>query len=125
MGKSLHQLHVDIVKQLQANGEPIANPAAPRSYLNEGGFCSGPDVYIKGRDFGTESFVSGSAIREKDGTYTICNDMLQYQRGPFTFDQLGLCDPVCWYENWNEIDRRKKAKIPIQKTCPHCGGVLS
>jgi hypothetical protein len=117
MGKSLYEIHVGIVSELRKAGETeIYNPTK-KSFLRDS--CD-PDVYVKGRAFPSEDFISGSAFREDDGSITIFQDHLAYCRPGFVIDQLGLCDPVLWYENGNLLK-----VVPQKKICPLCGAITA
>lgn len=95
---TISDIHCEIVKELQEKfGEvEIYNPTS-RSFLYNS--KSTPDVYIKGVIFPSEDFVSGIAFKERDGTISILQDHLTCIYTGYTIDQLGLCDPVLWYEN--------------------------
>lgn len=109
---SIMDIHKQIVNELRQMGEiEIFNPTN-KSFLHNGY----PDVYVKGRIFPSKDFISGTAFREKDGTITILNDHFIYYYKGFQLDQLGLCDPVIWYENFN----LRKPQKQIDK-CPCCG----
>lgn len=112
---SIFDLHVEIVKLLQERGEPVYNPCK-RSMARVSGV---PDVYVKGRPFHSKDFICGFAIKEDKGTYAIHGDFMSYCYAGFKLEELGLCDPACFYDNGKEII--PTIKNDITSKCPMCG----
>jgi len=115
---SVYDGHVKIVKKLKKMGEKgIYNPTS-KSFMKKGEY---PDVYVKSIPFPSEFFISGTAFQELDGTISIMHDHLAYYHTGYGLDDLGLCDPILWYENSNLL---KKKETKVSKKCPHCGKKL-
>jgi hypothetical protein len=119
MGKSLWQLHKEVVAELFARGEPIWNPTQ-RTMLHS--IDDVPDVYAKGVPYPSKDLIIGAGLKEKDGTYSILGEHCTWHSTGYSIEQLGLCDPVVFYENANLLNRIKEAKDnPLNNVCPCCG----
>lgn len=112
MNKTLAECHMDIVNELRSRGEPIFNPCI----ATMDGKRIRPKVYVKDRQFGTIEFLCGSAIREKDGTISIMPEPMRVLRGfgGFKIEELGLCDPICYYANMDGKTYPRKPVLGIK-----------
>jgi hypothetical protein len=102
MGKSIAELGEEVVEKLRARGEQVLRPPCIDLWEDDE-----PDIYVKNH----LPFVCGTAIPGKDGTYIILHDHLAYQKGPFKFEELGLCDAYCWYQRKKLDDYYKSHDI--------------
>lgn len=112
IGKSMYDIHMECVRELLSNGEKV--------------------LYIKGRHHGSIwGYVkaedphkhAGSIFRNKDGTFEILCDHLQYGVTGLKLEEIGLCDSSCWYEwmdnnrQMEEVKVKEKFRMPEHFRC--------
>jgi len=117
---TLRECHIKIVRELEARGETVYNPCASSMMTLSDGI---PKVYVKGREFQTPEFLCGTAIREKDGTISILPEPMADLRGigGFKIEDLGLCDPICYYRNSDKKPSQDKpAPETVMPVCANC-----
>lgn len=85
-GKSLWDIHQDLVKELLERGEEVLQPKIGDPHGTIWGYIK---VQIPHKD-------AGSIYKnEKDGTYEIHCDMCQYGVAGLKIEEIGLCDSKC------------------------------
>lgn len=130
MPKTVADCHTEIVKQLKARGENVYLPDWLKSFSlmknTKHPFSHDPDIYVKGMTVEGAVFISGHGITEQNGKITIHNMRDGYYfEPPFNIEDLGLCDPICWYAHGDSKTYPRPPPPPkVQKKCPTCGHVL-
>jgi hypothetical protein len=119
--------HDIIVKILRDRGEKVWSPDPKYDAKALEVLRQRPDVYVKGRKFGYTQWLSGTALRNDNGTVNISSETIADLRGdgPFKLEELGLCDPLCKYANGDS--KRYPEYYPARprpKTCPTCGHIM-
>lgn len=87
-GKSIHDIHLGFVELLKTRGEQVVQPRGM------------PMNVIQGYDKTIGLISAGSISKEKDGSFSIFQDMLPHRYTGIKLDDIGLCDELCWYEAW-------------------------
>lgn len=85
-GKSIHEIHLGFVELLKARGEQVVQPRGK------------PMGSIYGYDKTIGLISAGSIFKEKDGSFSLLQDMCQYGYTGVKLEDIGLCDAKCWYE---------------------------
>ncbi len=102
MGKSIYDIHMELVEKLKERGEEVVQPKGKS--MN----------HIKAYDkiIGLKS--AGTIIKKEDGTFYLGQDMLQsgYE---VKWNDLGLCDARCWYEALDEQGEKEREKYAVGK----------
>jgi hypothetical protein len=116
MGRTLADIHLEIVNKLRERGETVYNPCQ-ESMLGDG---SSPKAYVKKWPFGTKGFLCGTATWNKDGSINLLPESMAdlIGEGPFQLEELGLCDPVLFYakDDRERYPLKSEEKSPDEET---------
>ena len=85
-GKSIREIHLGFVDLLKARGEKVVQPRGK------------PMGSIDGYDKTIGLISAGTIFEEKDGTFSVLQDMCQHGYTNVKWENIGLCDARCWYE---------------------------
>ena len=101
--ESMHDIHMEFVCELLRQGEKILQPKEKPHGTIRG--------YVKNEN---PHKHAGIIFRNKDGTFEILCDMLQYGVTGLRLEDIGLCDSKCWYE-WIDENRQREEKKMKEK----------
>lgn len=103
-GKSIQEIHLGFVEQLNKRGEQVVQPRGEE-----------PMGVIEGYDKTIGLISAGSIFKEKDGTFSLLQDMLTHAYTGVKWEDLGLCDARCWYEAGEDRRMQEVNKEWVEK----------
>ena len=105
---SIREIHLGYVERIKCRGEQVVQPR-----------CN-PMGSIDGYDKTIGLISAGSIFKEKDGTFSLLQDMLTHVYTGVKLENIGLCDAKCWYEaiddkNLTDANKEQAEKLTENK----------